>query len=295
MRRSRMSFAAAAVVALALAGCSSGGGSESEPSAEKVDELAALLPEDIASKGTLSLGVNVDIAPLKYMDDAGEVTGFSVEQFQLASDVLGLDVNIEQGSFDSLVPGLESGRYDALASLADIKDRQASVRFVDFLRAGVSWVAAADATVDVASRDDLCGRSIAVLKGSGAETEMRQQVQSCEAANAPQLKLAAYPDSNAALLSVDSGEDELAMIDSPAATYNAAQFPDKYKVAYTEYTNPNGIGFPTEPSALADAYSAALKHLLQNGRYKGLADKYQIPEGDLITDFPINKGPELAG
>ncbi|MGV9800629.1 transporter substrate-binding domain-containing protein [Mycobacterium sp. NPDC003449] len=295
MRRSRKGLAAVAVLALALTGCSSGDGAEPRASAEKVDELAALVPADIAAKGTIGLGVNVDIAPLKFIDDAGEVTGFSIEQFQLASEVLGLQVNVEQGSFDSLIPGLESGRYGALASLADIKDRQARVRFVDFLRAGVSWVASADADIEVGGRDDLCGHSVAVLKGSGAETEMHQQVQRCAATNAPELKLAAYPDSNAALLAVDSGEDELAMIDSPAATYNAAQFPDKYTVAFTEYTNPNGIGFPLEPPALADAYAAALKHLFDSGQYRELADKYQIPEGDLITDFPINKGPELAG
>ena len=297
MRRLRIGFAAAGMLALALAGCAEGDGAgeSAEPAAAKVDELAALVPQEIASKGTINLGVNVDIAPLKYIDDSGDVTGFSVEQFQMASEVLGLTVNIEQGSFDSLVPGLESGRYDALASLADIKDRQSSVRFVDFLRAGVSWVAADDSSAEIGSRADLCGHSVAVLKGSGAESEMQEQVQSCAAAGAPELRLASYADSNAALLAVDSGEDELAMIDSPAAAYNAGEFPDKYKVVYTQYTNPNGIGFPVQPGALAEAYSKALKHLHENGQYAKLADQYKLPPDDLITDFPINKGPELAG
>jgi polar amino acid transport system substrate-binding protein len=288
---------AAAMLTLVLAGCTAGGeaGQSTQPSVAKVDQLASMVPKEIASKGTINLGVNVDIAPLKYIDDSGGVTGFSVDQFRMASEVLGLDVNIEQGSFDSLIPGVESGRYDALASLADIKDRQRSVRFIDFLRAGVSWVAAGDSNVKIASRNDLCGHSVAVLKGSGAESEMQAQAKSCATAGAPALRLASYADSNAALLAVDSGEDELAMIDSPAAAYNAAQFPDKYKVVYTQYTNPNGIGFPAGSEALAEAYAAALKHLHENGQYQQLADKYKLPAGDLITDFPINKGPELAG
>lgn len=295
MRRSTLGISAV-VLALALAGCSGGGGDDaSEPAADKVDELAALVPEEIASKGTINLGVNVDIAPLKFIDDMGEVTGFSVEQFTTASELLGLTVNVEQGSFDSLIPGLESGRYDALASLADTAERQEKVRFVDFLRAGVSWVAKPDTDLQIASRDDLCGHSVAVLKGSGAETEMQEQVQACATANAPALRLASYADSNAALLAVDSGEDELAMIDSPAAAYNAGAFPDKYTVAYTEYTNPNGIGFPLQPEGLADAYAAALKHMYEDGQYQELASEFEIPEADLIADFPINAGPQLKG
>jgi polar amino acid transport system substrate-binding protein len=297
MRRSRLGISAVALaMAMAMAGCSGTGGEDaSEPAAEKVDELAALVPQEIASKGTINLGVNVDIAPLKFIDDMGEVTGFSVEQFKAASALLGLRVDVQQGSFDSLIPGLESGRYDALASLADTAEREAKVRFVDFLRAGVSWVAKPVANLQIASRDDLCGHSVAVLKGSGAETEMQQQVQACSAAGAPDLRLASYADSNAALLAVDSGEDELAMIDSPAAAYNAGAFPDKYKVAYTEYTNPNGIGFPLQPEGLADAYSAALKHMFREGKYQELAREFEIPEADLLTDFPINAGPQLKG
>jgi polar amino acid transport system substrate-binding protein len=296
MRRSSLAFAAV-VLAVALTGCSGGdgGGEAAEPAASKVDDLAALVPADVAAKGTVTLGVNVDIAPLKFIDDMGEVTGFSVRQFEVASEVLGLKVNIEQGSFDSLIPGLDSGRYDALASLADTAEREQSVRFVDFLRAGVSWVAKSGEDIQIASRDDLCGHSVAVLKGSGAETEMQEQMQSCVAASAPELRLASYADSNAALLAVDSGQDQLAMIDSPAAAYNAGAFPDKYTVAFTEYTNPNGIGFPMQPEGLADAYSAALKHLYESGRYQELAKEFEIPEGDLITDFPINAGPQLKG
>lgn len=295
MRRSRLGFTAA-VLAVALSACSGGdGGGSTEPPADKVDDLAALVPEDIASKGTVTLGVNVDIAPLKFIDDMGEVTGFSVEQFKHASALLGLEVNVEQGSFDSLIPGLESGRYDALASLADTAERQEKVRFVDFLRAGVSWVAKPDAGLEISSRDDLCGHSVAVLKGSGAETEMQEQIQTCSAAGAPPLRLASYADSNAALLAVDSGEDDLAMIDSPAAAYNAGAFPDKYTVAFTEYTNPNGIGFPIQPEGLADAYSAALAHMYEDGQYQELAKEFEIPEADLISDFPINAGPQLKG
>lgn len=297
MRRSRLGFATVAL-AMALTACSGsdGGGADSAaPTADKVDDLAALVPAEIAEKGTINLGVNVDIAPLKFIDEMGEVTGFSVEQFKLASEVLGLKVIVEQGSFDSLIPGLESGRYDALASLADTAERQEAVRFVDFLRAGVSWVAQAGGDLKITSRDDLCGHSVAVLKGSGAETEMQEQLQACATAGAPELRLSSYADSNAALLAVDSGEDEFAMIDSPAAAYNAGAFPDKYTVAYTEYTNPNGIGFPMQPEGLADAYSAALQHLHDDGKYQELATEFEIPEGDLITDFPINAGPQLKG
>lgn len=297
MHRNRVGVVAAAIgVALVLSGCSTDTTENTNvQSPDIVEELAALVPADIAERGTVNLGVNIDIAPLKYIGDDGEVTGFSVDQFELASSVLGLQVNIEQGSFDSLIPGIGSGRYDALASLADIAERQESVTFVDFLRAGVSWVAAADFDEDISSRDDLCGHKVAVLKGSGAEVELQDQATTCRADGEPELELSSYNDSNAALLAVSSGQDELAMIDSPAAAYNAGEFPDKYKVAYTEYTNPNGIGFPADRPELAEAYAAALQYLYDEGTYQELVDSYNLLDEDLITDFPINKGPELAG
>ena len=303
MRGHRIALTSAATaLLLAVAGCSTGdpgdaGAAPAEPvpSVSKVDDLARLVPPEYAKKGTVTLGVNVDIAPLKYIDDSGKVTGFSIDQFELASTLLGLKVQVEQGSFDSLIPGVKADRYDALASLADVTEREDSIRFVDFLRAGVSWVSAKDTPVAVRSREDLCGHSVAVLKGSGAETEMAQQATKCASSPAGPLKVAGYNDSNAALLAVDSGEDELAMIDSPAATYNVNAFPDKYTLAYTEYTNPNGIGFPKDQPQLANAYAAALKYLDQHGQYAALARRYKVEPKDLLTDFPIDQGPKLKG
>ena len=68
--------------ALALSGCSKSGDSSSSSGpastaakAQKVEEIAATVPEDIRSTGKLVVGVNIPYAPNEFKDEKGNIVG----------------------------------------------------------------------------------------------------------------------------------------------------------------------------------------------------------------------------
>lgn len=68
-----------------------------DPSTIEVDEAAAaLLPEDVASAGTLVVGSNTEYAPAEFVDADGKTPiGFDIDVIKAVGATLGLDVDVQ--------------------------------------------------------------------------------------------------------------------------------------------------------------------------------------------------------
>lgn len=299
LRTRNLAVAAAIAVSLmtlsACSGIGEGAGPDQKSSASStVKSLAAMLPADIRKAGVLQVGTSVDNPPIKFVNEDGKLTGLAIDQLDAASKVLGLRTEYQQGSFDTMVPGLDSNRFQAVSSIGDIAERYSQATFIDYLKAGVSWVTSPASKITLKSRDDLCGHTVALLRGSGAQDEMKAQSDSCVAAGKKEVSVVTYPDSNALLLGVSSGTDTLVMIDNTIGAYNVKLFPDKYKVVLSDYTNPLGVAFRPSDTKLIKAYQAAFKHLAKTGEFQKLATKWGLKK-DIVTTFPINAGTSVNG
>ncbi|WP_036025654.1 ABC transporter substrate-binding protein [Paraburkholderia dilworthii] len=252
--------------------------------------LASTVPKFYRDRGELVAGANPDIAPIKFIDEDGKISGFTPELLSAAAKVLGLNVRLTQASFDALVPGLSAGRFDVLLSLADFKSRHSAVTFVDYLNMGETVVATPSSKVALRSLEEMCGLQVAVPKGSGTIPEGGRISEKCVQEGKPAVTMATYPDSNMALLSVTTGASQVAWVDSPTGYYNAQKFPAKYKVIYFTYKAPYGIGFgPDEKGKqLATAMQKALLKLQKDGVYDALLKKWALSPKDAKPQFPIN-------
>lgn len=252
--------------------------------------LAATVPKFYRERGELVVGANPDIAPIKFIGEDGNITGFTPELLAAAAKVLGLKVKLTMSSFDALVPGLNAGRFDVLLSLADFKSRHSAVTFVDYLNMGETVVAPPSSKVALKSLEEMCGLQVAVPKGSGTIPESARISEKCVKDGKPAITLATYPDSNMALLSVTTGASQVAWVDSPSGYYNAKKFPAKYKIIYFTYKAPYGIGFgPDEKGKqLAEAMQKALLKLQKDGFYDALLKKWAMSPKDAKPQFPIN-------
>ena len=89
---------------------------------EKVDEIAALLPQAVADKGTLTVGASTDYAPAEFRaDDLTTAIGYDVDLSKALGKVLGLEAEVVDGEFASLIPGIGS-KYDVGISSFTIRD-----------------------------------------------------------------------------------------------------------------------------------------------------------------------------
>ncbi|WP_176399187.1 ABC transporter substrate-binding protein [Pandoraea sp. PE-S2T-3] len=256
------------------------------------DKLAAMVPKYYRDHGTLTAGVNPDVAPIKFVNGDGEIVGFTPELLSAAAQVLGLKIKLAQSSFDALIPGLSASRFDVLLSLADFSARQKVVTFVDYLDMGLTVVTTPASAITVKSPDDLCGLQLALPRGTASMEKARALSDKCVGNGKKPLTIATYPDSNMTMLSLSTGASQVAWVDSPVGYYNATRFPAKYKIVHYNREAPYGIGFGVDEKGkqLALAIQQALIKLQKDGVYDALMKKWGLDIKDAKPLFPINGG-----
>lgn len=252
--------------------------------------LAATVPKFYRDRGTLTAGVNPDVAPIKFVDDDGNIAGFTPDLLAAAAAVLGLKLQLSQSSFDALIPGMSADRFDVLLSLSDFPSRHKVVTFVDYLNMGETLVVSPGKALALTSLDAMCGLQVALPRGSATTPESAVISERCIKDGKKPLTVATYPDSNMALLSLSTGVSEVAWVDSPVGYYNAHKFPAKYKIAFFTAKAPYGIGFGVDDKGrqLALAVQQALLKLQKEGVYDTLIRKWGLSPKDAKPLFPIN-------
>ena len=91
-------------------------------------------------KPNLIMATNAEFPPYEYID--GDMYyGIDVEVAKIIADKLGYDLVIENVAFDSIIPGVQSGKYDmGMAGMTVTDERLESVDFSDSYATGVQAV-----------------------------------------------------------------------------------------------------------------------------------------------------------
>ncbi len=91
-------------------------------------------------KPNLIMATNAEFPPYEYID--GDMYyGIDVEVAKIIADKLGYDLKIENVSFDSIIPGVQSGKYDmGMAGMTVTEDRLKSVDFSTTYATGIQVV-----------------------------------------------------------------------------------------------------------------------------------------------------------
>jgi len=203
-------------------------------------------------------------------------------------EVMGMKVNMVNATFDTIIPGLAAGKYDAGASsFTDTLERQKTVDFVTYFSAGVSFYGKAAGGPEIKSIEELCGKTVAVEKGTTEEEEAKAQSGKCTKAGKKSVTVLVFPDQNGANLALSSGRAELGMADSPVAAYAVKQSNGAFKLIGPTYGSaPYGIALP-KGNGMAKPVQAALKILIANGTYMKILEKWGVQAG-AITNPEIN-------
>lgn len=138
-------FAAAmlAVAAFGLAACSSGGStaasssaasseatSGSETSSSAATSAEATGEYTLLNDGVLTVGTSADFPPFEYMDGS-EIVGFDAALIREIGDRLGLEVDLQNQAFDTLVTAVAGGSSldAAISGITITPERQQEVDF----------------------------------------------------------------------------------------------------------------------------------------------------------------------
>jgi polar amino acid transport system substrate-binding protein len=242
-----------------------------------------------AVKNPLTAAADATYAPNEFVASNGHtVIGMDPDLGHALGKVMGVKVNFVNASFDTIIPGLQSGKYDlGMSSFTDTKERQKVVDFVTYFSAGTSFYVKTQGGPAIGSLADLCGHSVAVERGTTQADDSAMQNGKCKKAGKPGVSVHVYPDQNAATLAVFSGRQQVGMADSPVAAYIAKKSNGQFKVTGKPYnTAPYGIAIPKN-SGLAKPILAALRKLMANGTYMAILKKWGVQAG-AITNPTIN-------
>lgn len=286
----------AAVIAAACGGNGNGGGgggggtSSPSPTSSKVASVANQVPSDIRSKGTLTVAADATYAPNEFIAPDGKtVIGMDADMAKAIGQVMGLKVNMVNATFDTILPGLASGKYDlGMSSFTDTIEREKTVNFVTYFIAGTSFYVKASGGPNITKLADLCGHTVSVEKGTTQQADATAQSGKCRSAGKPAVTVQVYNDQNAVNLALSSGRAQVAMADSPVAEYQVKQSNGAFKISGPSYGNaPYGIAVPKN-TGMTQPTLAAVQHLIADGTYMQILKKWGLTSG-AISNPGINK------
>jgi polar amino acid transport system substrate-binding protein len=233
------------------------------------------------------VAADASYAPNEFIGPDGHtVVGMDADLSKALAAVMGLKANVVNATFDTIIPGLASGKYDVGASsFTDTKAREKVVNFVDYFLAGTSFFTKSSGGTSVSGLADLCGKTVSVESGTTEETDAQGQSTKCAKAGKPKVTVMVYPTQSAANLALSSGRVQLSMADSPVAAYQVKQSNGIFKITGQAYgTAPYGLAIPKN-SGLAPAVLAALQTLIKNGTYMSILTKWGIADGAIPTSM----------
>lgn len=290
-------IAGAALAGLVLSGCATTVTAEEE---EPVAESAAFelygmevpfdqalqdgLPADVIEEGSLVFTSDAAAPPRSFIDDSGEIVGVIPDLLAALGATLGVEVKLEKNTFDTEVPGVESGRFDSTTGTGDFPARREILDMVDYFKAGYLYLVAGgnpkDVTDDPMSQ---CGLRVGVLKGTTQETLVTELSAKCVAAGEPAIDLQSF---NNVLLEVPLQADRVDVVwENTSTGYQvSAEDPDTFEIAgepiFAAYL---AFGVSKDRPELRDTLQAALQKLMDDGVYSAIFENWD--QSELEMDY----------
>ncbi|WP_338672896.1 ABC transporter substrate-binding protein [Streptomyces sp. SCSIO 30461] len=307
--RSRIAAVGAIAVAgaLVLTACgdqtNSASTSTKESGADSSAPLYSKLPKKYQEAGEIKVGTDAAYAPMEY-EESGKIVGIDPDIAAALGKELGVKFVFTSGTFDGLISSLNTGRQDiVMSAMSDTPARQQGlddtgkkvgegVDFVDYFTSGVSLLVKKGNPQKITSLDDLCGKKVAVQRGTIYEDTFKTQAAKCVKDGKGKLTIEAFDTDAEAQTRVKSGGAAADLNDYPVAAHIAktAGGGNDFEVAGDQTAaGPFGIAVDKDNTELRDALKLALAAIIKNGEYGKVLEKWDVKDS-AVTEATINGG-----
>ena len=271
-------------VVFALSAC--GGGDVAEDASNALDDVSAALNDaaedisgavadlaadyDTVEDGVLIMATNPTFPPYEFIEgDDAAVQGIDAEIAALIAEKLGLTLRIESVEFDSIIAGVQSGKYDmGMAGMTVTEERLQSINFSDSYATAVQSVIVTEGST-IASVDDIVGdgsMKIGVQQGTTGAIYAADDYGDDNVIN--------YKNGPDAVQALIAGKVDCVIIDNePAKAYVAAN--EGLAILDSAYAEEEyAICVAKENTELLDGINAALNELIADGSVQAIIDKF---------------------
>ena len=229
--------------------------------------------EDAAStSGKLTMATEATFPPYEYYD-GDAIVGIDVEVAQAIADKLGMELEVTDIAFDSIIPGVQTGKYDmGMAGMTVTDERKEQVNFSDSYATGVQVVIVKDDS-PITSVDDLFADGANTVVGTQAGAPGSISAPSdIETAGLGTVK--SFGKTTDAVEALKNGQVDCVVLDNePAKALVAAN--EGLHILDTEYAVEDyAIAIAKENTDLLEKVNKALSELTADGTLQSIVDKY---------------------
>jgi len=244
--------------------------------------------------GAISVAADPALQPYQfYAEGTKDWEGINVDVAGALSKQLGRELKFTPATFDTIIPGLQAGRYDAaLTGHLDTVEREEVVDFVDYMKVKNNFLLLASNPKTIESYADLCGVTVAVGKGSFDEELGIEQSEKCKEEGKDPIDLKVFPDLTSEMLALESGHVEVMPNDSAMNAYlmkNRGEDTFKTTGSY-EANGLMGMALPKGSENLKPIYKA-FQTIFDNGELEAIYDKWGIADR-MPAKITMNDGVE---
>ncbi len=273
-----LALALATVMALSMVGCTANTApapaptpaptAPTAPATPDVDEPAFTTVKD----GVLTMATNAAFPPYEFTE-GGKIIGIDADIVAAIADKLGLEFEIQDMEFDSVIPSVKMGKADmGLAGITVTPERAEEVTFTASYAQGVQVVIVAEDSA-ITSVDDLFAEGASTTIGVQRNTT-GDLYTTWDLEDAGLATIDRYSRGSDAVQSLLTGKVDCVVIDNqPAIAFVEAN--EGLKILESEYALEDyAAAMNKENPELAAAVDEALQELIADGTVQSIIDKY---------------------
>ncbi|WP_231979966.1 transporter substrate-binding domain-containing protein [Tessaracoccus coleopterorum] len=214
--------------------------------------------------------------------------GYDVDLSKALGRVLGLETEVVDGEFASLLPGIGS-KYDVgISSFTINGERTASYNMISYITVGSSY-AVKTGNPEGFNPDDVCGKSIAVQTGTYQDEELAGFSATCEADGKEKIDILQYGRQSDATTNVVGGKAVAFYADSTVADYASTLTNGQMEiVGGIRDAAPQGIVVAQDDTAMTEAIQKAMQSLMDDGTWGKILDAWGIEANAALTTAELN-------
>ncbi|WP_165492256.1 basic amino acid ABC transporter substrate-binding protein [Egibacter rhizosphaerae] len=228
---------------------------------------------ELAEDGEMLVGSDLEFPPFEFIDDDGEPDGFDIDLMNEIADRLGVEVEFQDASFDTIFTQLASDEFDTIISAITItEERMETIDFTDpYFAANQALVVVEDS--DIAGVDDLDGADVGAQAGTTGLDYATE--------NFTESEIVEYDSYPAAFSALEGDQIDAVLGDLPVASEAAEDSDALDLVEEVDTGEEYGIGVQQGADNLRAAISDAIAEIIEDGTYEEIYTEWfegEVPE-----------------
>ncbi len=178
----------------------------------------------------ITVALDATWPPFEYVDETTqEIIGLDVDLIKAIAEDQGLELELVNVPWDSLLAGMAQCQYDiSISAMTITEERKQSFNFSDPYFAAGQIVTVQKGNTSINGKDDLAGKTVGVQLGTTGDIE---------AQNMPDVTVKNYDDIGLAFQDLINGQIDAVIADNPLALGYVGQNPDTLKVVGDAFTD----------------------------------------------------------